>query len=261
LSLKFSRWLLVVSTLSAAGAPRSDEFIAGADVSHLVFFEDRGIVYRDDGQPQDALAILKRRGFNCARLRLFTSSAQQARANPYDSRNCLTNATARYGKPVIVAETAFPWDTHGAPIVGIDPGVKGQVEFVVALANVVKSVRDEMGIGIFWWGTEYQHLAGMGLAGFDTRSFFDLGGNILPAADALGQLTVPVRLSASLTDNVLTLNWPFSGAALSLVTAASLAPPVAWLPVTNAIHITGGVFGITLPASAKHDRYYRLQSN
>jgi ABC-type uncharacterized transport system involved in gliding motility auxiliary subunit len=48
----------VVSTLSAAGAPRSDEFIAGADVSHLVFFEDRGIVYRDNGQPQDAPAFL-----------------------------------------------------------------------------------------------------------------------------------------------------------------------------------------------------------
>jgi len=89
LSLKLSLWILVASTLSAAGAPRSGEFIAGADVSHLVFFEDRGIVYRDEGQPQDALAILKGRGLNCARLRLFTSSAQQAAANPYNFINNL----------------------------------------------------------------------------------------------------------------------------------------------------------------------------
>ena len=82
-------WIFVVSVLSIARAAAADEFVAGADLSHLVFFEDRGIVYRDGGVPQDALVILQRRGLNCARLRLFTSSAQQAQANPYNSTNNL----------------------------------------------------------------------------------------------------------------------------------------------------------------------------
>ena len=33
-------------------------------------------------------------------------------------RNCLTNAVLRYGKPVVVVETAFPW-TNSAPVLGI----------------------------------------------------------------------------------------------------------------------------------------------
>jgi hypothetical protein len=65
------------------------EFIAGADMSHLIFFEDRGITYRDAGQNQDALVILKKRGFNCVRLRLFTSSNAQGQANPYNYINNL----------------------------------------------------------------------------------------------------------------------------------------------------------------------------
>ena len=62
---------------SAAG-----DFVAGADFSLLAFFESRGIVYRDAGQAQDGLAILKRHGLNCVRLRLFTSSTAQAQADP-----------------------------------------------------------------------------------------------------------------------------------------------------------------------------------
>jgi len=53
------------------------EFIAGADMSHLAFFESKGVVYKDNGQPDDALLIIKRRGINCVRLRIFTSSPEQ----------------------------------------------------------------------------------------------------------------------------------------------------------------------------------------
>src|SRR5215467_12570467 len=67
----------------------ADEFIAGADFSHLQFFEDRGIVYKVNRQTQDGLAILKNHGINCVRLRIFTSSAAQAQADPYDYTNNL----------------------------------------------------------------------------------------------------------------------------------------------------------------------------
>jgi arabinogalactan endo-1,4-beta-galactosidase len=417
------------AVFSAAGG----EFIAGADVSHLVFFEDRGIVYRDEGQVEDALTILRRRGLNCARLRLFTSSAEQARANPYNSTNnldytlplalrvkkaglqfmldfhysdswadpgkqtkpaawtnlsfaqlerqmyeynsntiaafkaagatpeyvqvgneiiqgllwpdgkvggssdtpaqweklgillkaaiqgirdaagdppprivihidrggdwagtqwffdhltqqqvtfdvmgqsyypwwhgnldalrkCLTNSAARYAKPIVIAETAFPWTTNGTPLTGIAPGVDGQIRFVIELASIVKNLPGNVGAGIIWWGTEYQSVPGLGLAGFDSRSFFDREGNTLPVASALGQLTAPVQLTAGLTDDALILRWPFSAAGMVLMTATNLTPFAVWQPVPAALQSTGLTFSVALTARTNHSRFYRLES-
>src|ERR1035437_4909809 len=74
--------------LPVCGAAAGD-FVSGADFSDLGFFESQGVVYRDAGQPQDGLAILKRQGLTCVRLRLFTSSAAQAQADPYNYTNNL----------------------------------------------------------------------------------------------------------------------------------------------------------------------------
>mgnify|MGYP001466602607 FL=1 len=41
-------------------------------------------------------------------------------------RTCLTNAAMRYGKPMIVAETAFPW-ANSPDIYGIPASAGGQV--------------------------------------------------------------------------------------------------------------------------------------
>jgi len=420
--------------LLVACAARGGEFMAGADFSHLGFFEDRGIVYQDAGQPQDAFDILKRHGLTCVRLRLFTSSAAQAQANPYNYTNnleytlplavrarnaglqlllnfhysdtwadpgkqakpaawtnlatfdalerqlydynsntiatfkaagampeyvqvgneiiggmlwpdgrvggsydtpaqwsqlgrlikaairgirdaaganqpgimihidrggdwsgtrwffdnlrqqqvefdmigesyypwwhgspealrlCLTNATQRYGKPVIVVETAFPW-TNSANIYGIPATPEGQVAYVIELAKIVKGLPASNGLGIFWWGAEYVNLPGAALAGFDRRSFFDYEGNTLSVARAMGQLAAPVQMSATLTDTLLMLKWPLSGAGMSLMTASNLSPPIVWQPVTNPIQTTGVVFSTTLPAKVSHSRFYRLQSH
>jgi arabinogalactan endo-1,4-beta-galactosidase len=421
-----------------AGRVLAGEFVAGVDFSHLAFFEDRGTVYKVQGQTMDGLAILKSNGVNCVRLRLFTSSAAQAQANPYsytnnldynlplavrvknaglqllldfhysdtwadpgnqtkpvawtnltftqltqqmrtynsnciaafkdagampdyvqigneitsgmlwssgqvsgssntawsnlgklmkaaingikdaagtnppkiiihidrggdwsttqwyfdnvqfqqvpfdiigesyypfwhgsldDLRNCLTNAAQRYNKPVMVAETAFPW-SGTTNIYGIPPNTNGQVQYVVALAQVVKGIPGGKGAGIFWWGTEYQQLSGYNLAGFDRRSFFSSGsgapapaGSVLPVADAFGQLTAPVLMNASLTGTSVTLQWPLSGAGMTLATSTSLDASAAWSPVTDSIQSTGTVFTVTQPLDDSQSRFYRLQSN
>jgi len=409
------------------------DFIAGADLSHLGFFEDRGIVYKDGSEPQDALAILKRNGLSCVRLRLFTSSAEQARADAYNYTNnleytlplavrakraglqvmldfhysdswadpgkqskpsawaglnfaaleqrlydynsntiaafnaadalpeyvqvgneiiggmlwpegrvggsfdtlvqwtnftrlvkaairgikdaagtnapkiiihidrggdwggtqwffdnllqrqvefdiigesyypwwhgsltalrtCLNNAANKYGKPLVVIETAFPW-TNSTNIVGIPATPEGQTQFVTELAKIVKGVPNGRGAGICWWGTEYVRLQGVALAGFDRRSFFDYEGNALPVAEAFGQLTTPVRIRADLRASALTLQWPLSGAALSLATCTNLAQPL-WARITNTIQSTGAVFSVTLRTDDNvRGQWYRLQSN
>jgi len=407
------------------------DFAAGVDVSHLRFFEDRGIAYREAGRTGDALGILKKRGVNCARLRLFTSSAAQAAADPYNRinnleytiplavrvkqaglqllldfhysdtwadpgkqaqpaawtnltfaeleqriadyssngiaackaagalpdwvqvgneitsgllwpdgrvggayenaaqwsqlgrlvkaavrgirdaagtpppkimihvdrggdwattqwyfdnllreqvefdligqsyypfwhgdlealRNCLHLTASRYGKPVVVAETAFPW-TNSTDVVGLPATPDGQAAYVVELAKIVKGIPGGLGAGIFWWGTEYQRLAGVGTAGFEYRSLFGTGGDVLPAADVLGRLAAPITLKASLTNASLHLTWPLSGAGLACATSSNLAPPTTWFTSTNEIQASGLDFETTLPLGDEPSRFFRLQ--
>lgn len=51
----------------------SARFLIGADISALSQFESRGTVYRDAGQPADAIDIFTRNGWNCFRLRIFVN--------------------------------------------------------------------------------------------------------------------------------------------------------------------------------------------
>jgi arabinogalactan endo-1,4-beta-galactosidase len=412
--------------------PPSFPFVAGADFSLLSFFEDRGIHYKDRGQVLDGLSILKNHGFTCVRLRLFTSSAAQAQADPYNYTNnltytvplavrvknaglqfmldfhysdtwadpghqaipsawtnlsfpqlvqqmhdynsnaiasfnaagampdfvqvgneitggmlwpygqvngtspqwsqlgqlmnsaiqgikdaagaqmpkiivhidrggdwgttqwffdnllqqgvqfdiigesyypfwhgplsalsnCLSSAAKRYGKPVFVAETAFPWTNSfwTTNIVGLTPSPTGQVQYAVALAQVVKSVPNRMGAGVFYWGSEYQKVNGVNEAGFNTASFFDAGGNFLPGGNTFGQMAAPLWITAALNGTALQLNWPLSGAGASLMTTTGLASNL-WLPVTNSVQNTNGIFNVTLPIDPTQSRFYRLRSN
>ena len=416
-------------------APES--FIVGADMSHLAFFESKGKVYKDGGVTTNALAILQKYGVTCVRLRLFTSSAAQAAADPYnyinnldytiplaqrvknaglqfcldfhysdtwadpghqakpsawtnltfsalvqqmrsynsnsiaafraagampdyvqvgneitngmlwpdgevgggydttnqwsklgqlmnaavqgiqdasagttmpqiivhidrggdwggtqwffdnlnaqavpfdiigesyypfwhgtlaDLSNTVNNAANTYHKPVIVAETAFPWtNTYWTTSInGIMPSVTGQVQYVVALAPIVKGVSGGLGAGVFWWGAEYQDASGVNEAHFDTASWFDTGGNVLPAAVEFGQLSAPLNLNIQLNSPSVRLSWPLSGAGLSLMTTTNLSTPVTWSPVTDAVQNTGTVYWVTLPLGSSPQRFYRLQSN
>lgn len=427
--------LVYFDNVTNAPAPPTNsvaaDFIAGADLSHLKFFEDRGVSYRVNGQVQDALTILKNRGINCVRLRLFTSSAAQAQADPYnylnnlsytvplavrvknagmkllldfhysDSwadpgkqtkpaawtnlnaaaletqirdyssnaiatlaaagaspdfvqvgneitggllwtngaisgnynaawaslgrlmkaaitgirdaagstppriiihidrggdwsttqwyfdnlvyqqvpfdiigesyypwwhgspdqlRTCLSNAAGRYDKPVMVLETAFP-RANSTNIFGVPATPNGQVQFVIELAKIVKNVPNGRGAGIFWWAAEYQQVSGYNLAGFHQRSWFGADGNVLPAADAFGAMTSPVNISPTLSNNLLILKWPLSGAGLTLASSTNLAAPN-WTNATNAIQDTNPVFSTSVPLdSAVPARYFRLQSN
>jgi arabinogalactan endo-1,4-beta-galactosidase len=423
--------LLVLCVLSGT-ASSQPQFVAGADMSLVPFFESRGVVYQDAQGQLDALEILRNRGLNCVRLRLFTSSAGQAQKNPYNCINnldytvplaqrvkaaglplmldfhysdtwadpghqakpaawlnlsfpdlvqqvrsyssnciqllknanalpdyvqigneitggllwpdgkvrgtfdtpaqwarlgqllnaaaqgiregagseppkliihidrggdwdgtrwffdnlqrqqvpfdiigesyypfwhgplsslsrCLTNATQRYQRPIVVAETAFPW-MGSTNIYGLPPTPTGQVQFVAALAQVVKGLRGQLGAGIVWWGAKYQRVAGLSLAGFDRDSFFGDLGFVLPVADAMGQLAAPLLLRATIVDGSIQFVWPFSGAGLSLMQTPSLTEP-AWTPAAAQIQVTGLSFSTTVIAKPDARSFYRLQSD
>ncbi len=444
LKLKFAYLILGAAALFTPGTlPAQTNFIAGTDFSDLSFFESRGITYKDGGQVQDGIQILKNHGINCIRLRLWTSSAAQASADPYNYGNntnytvplavrvknagllfsldfhysdtwadpghqatpsawasltfpqlvqqmrtynsntiatfaaagampdyvqigneitdgmlwtngqltgtwsssnpswirlgqlmnaaiqgiedatnatgakmpkiivhidrggdwattksyfenlnaqgvpydiigesyypfyqgsptnlniCLSNAAVEFGKPIIVAEDAFPY-TNTCPsawlsqLYGYPPTPDGQVSFIAALAGIVESVPNHLGAGFFYWGAEYQAASGVNEAGFNTSSFFDAGGNVLPVASAVGGMAAPLLISPSLNGSNLQLQWPFSGAASILATTTALAPLTVWSSVSNTTQTTGAVFTITLPLDSSQTRFYRLQSN
>jgi arabinogalactan endo-1,4-beta-galactosidase len=348
---------LAAGPVEAAG---TKAFLAGADLSLVPYFQSHGVVYREQGRAGDPVLILKQRGVNCVRLRLFTSSPEQARTNPYNAINnrdytlplarhvkecglqllldfhysdtwadpqkqfipaawagldfpalvrrvhdytrdtladfraagaapeyvqigneitagllwpaghlprhgspgeagqwsrvgqllsaasegvrdgggspppriivhidrggdasanrwffdqlirtqhvpfdiigesyypfwhgsreqlagCLAETARRYGKPVMVAETAFPWTSRvwSTNLWNEPPTPAGQARYLADLTRVVHSVPGGLGAGVFWWGAEYQPLPGVNEAGLDTTSLFDDHGEVLPAA-------------------------------------------------------------------------------
>jgi arabinogalactan endo-1,4-beta-galactosidase len=180
---------------------------------------------------------------------------------PSNLNTCLSNAAIEFGKPIIVAETAFPWNNtswNSNNIFGFPLTPAGQVSFIAALAKIVKSVPSQLGVGVFYWGTEYQAVSGVNEAGFNTASFFDAGGNVLQVADAVGGMAAPLLIKPSLVlPTNLQLQWPFSGAALQLMISTSLSPPI-WSPVINSAQTTGAVFTVTLPVT-NNSIFYRLQ--
>jgi arabinogalactan endo-1,4-beta-galactosidase len=174
---------------------------------------------------------------------------------------CLNNAALRYNKLIVVAETAFPWnDTYWTTnIFGFTPSVTGQVSFMAALAQVIQSVPRHLGMGVFYWGAEYQAAKGVNESGFNTASFFDATGNVPPVADAVGGMAAPLAITAFFTNANLQLQWPLSGAASRLMSSTSLGPSAHWTSVTNQPGMSGAVFNLALPAGAP--AFFRLQSN
>lgn len=64
---------MAIIAVSAASQTPAMEFMAGADISALAELEDHGAVYKDGGQPGDAIGMFRDHGTNWFRLRLFVN--------------------------------------------------------------------------------------------------------------------------------------------------------------------------------------------
>jgi arabinogalactan endo-1,4-beta-galactosidase len=140
--------------------------------------------------------------------------------------NCLSNTAIRYGKPIIVAEDAFPY-TNTCPsswltnLYGYLPTPAGQASFVATVGQIIRNVPNNLGYGFFYWSTEYQAASGVNEAGFNTSSFFDQNGNLLPVANSVGGMGAPFILTQPTNLTVLAGgNAAFSAAVIG---ATSLA--------------------------------------
>ncbi|TKC81726.1 arabinogalactan endo-1,4-beta-galactosidase [Trinickia terrae] len=116
-----------------------------------------------------------------------------------DLQNNANDLATRYGKDVIVVETAYPWTTSDGDSepntmtntgsVTYPPTPAGQAQFLDALTGIVKAIPGGRGKGVFWWEPEWIPVAGVGWkvgAGdqWDNNTLFDFHGNALSSLSA-----------------------------------------------------------------------------
>lgn len=103
----------------------------------------------------------------------------------------------RYGKPIVIAETAYPftlgWNDNTGNFVGLSsqllPGyaatAQGQSDFVRDVAAIVKNVPSGRGMGVAWWAPEFSAFAGLG-SPWENLALVDFAHAALPALRTLG---------------------------------------------------------------------------
>ena len=127
----------------------------------------------------------------------------------YDLKTNLNELAERYGKPIVVVETAFPYvpqsmEKDGQVYKGKDavdhvlhypPSPEGQAEYLRQMTDVVRSIPNQLGIGMFYWAAAWVKTDGWGAPSWshdwEERALFNADGDALPALKALGEAAAP----------------------------------------------------------------------
>lgn len=113
----------------------------------------------------------------------------------------LTSLINKYQKPIIIAETSYPftlgWNDYTNNVVGnssqlipaYDATPDGQNAYTKALFEVMRNLPSKQGLGICWWAPEWVSFKGpTATNGSDAENLtlFDFNNNALPALTSLG---------------------------------------------------------------------------
>jgi arabinogalactan endo-1,4-beta-galactosidase len=119
----------------------------------------------------------------------------------YDFQTTLDDAAARYGKPVFVAETAYPFrldsddaltnqiDTTAELVSGYAATTTGQSNWLRDVMNIVEAVPNGRGLGVFYWEATWTAVTGNGWDptdatsgnGWENQALFGFDDKALPA--------------------------------------------------------------------------------
>ena len=106
----------------------------------------------------------------------------------------VTDLAERYQKPIVVAETAYPWSLENNDTMGNLVGpqsellpefpatVAGQRDFLLAEMKILHSLPDDLGRGLFYWAADDITSPRFGSV-FENAATFDFGGNVLESLD------------------------------------------------------------------------------
>ena len=112
--------------------------------------------------------------------------------------NLLALATT-INKPIIVAETAYPWSSNiynksweNKPGMTYQFSPQGQNGYISHVISIVKALPNGLGRGVWWWGAEFNSDQRSFVHDpWSYRSLFDHRGNALPALTTLCSAAVP----------------------------------------------------------------------
>ena len=124
----------------------------------------------------------------------------------------LNDLSVRYGKDIVIAETASPWSLEnfdGFPNIVNDPlqvhpgypaSVEGQQQFLEKLITILKEIPNQRGKGFFYYSPEYITSPLMDSC-WENVSLFDNYGELLPSVDAfipegLKRITIQTNMAA-----------------------------------------------------------------
>ncbi|MGW7286253.1 glycosyl hydrolase 53 family protein [Streptomyces sp. NPDC054847] len=122
-----------------------------------------------------------------------------------DLQTNLDDVSARYAKPVMVVETAYPFrldskDSHeniidlpGELVPGYPASPAGQAAWIRDVMNVVEAVPNGRGLGVVYWEPAWTAVSGNGWDpadpasgnGWENQALFDYDNRLLPAANWL----------------------------------------------------------------------------
>lgn len=181
-----------LARLLQAGLEGMDEAVAGRVRPQVMIHIDRGGDNAGARRFLDRLA-LRNVPFDVIGLSYYP----WWHGSPADLAANLGDLATRYGKDIIVVETAYPWtlgwrdSTHniiGLPsqlLPGYPASPEGQRAFLEAMLDIVRAVPDGRGIGVFWWGADWIPAPGFG-SSWENLALFDGEGRALPALSAFG---------------------------------------------------------------------------
>ncbi len=134
-----------------------------------------------------------------------------------DMENTIKAVAARYGKPVLIAETAYVWTLQWYDntnnLVGLPehllPGYAdlpdAQYRFLRDLIERVDNVPDGLGAGISYWAPEFVAVAGVGSV-WENATLFDDSGELLPAIQAFRERVNVSNEQPEINDVIPSLN-------------------------------------------------------
>ena len=201
-----------------------------------------------------------------------------------DGLQTVMNAiTARYRKPVIVAETAYAftsanadsqsnsWDGTNPTAGGFEVSVQGQATEMRDIMAAVAGVPRNMGLGVFYWEPDWIPVPGAGWItgqgdGWENQAWWDFNGKpldsmwtyrLVSVSKADLQATITSIPAIAIQTNVgvapvlpATVGAFFSDASYNQVPVTWAAVDPSQYAATGAFTVTGTVDGTTIPATA-----------
>lgn len=145
----------------------------------------------------------------------------------------LADTASRYNKPVLIAETAYPWTLNWADsqnnfvwqpsqlLPGFDATALGQHDYLNTLFDAQRRISGTLGAGVCYWAPEYAPFSGLP-SPWENLALFDFNANALQAWDAfLPYCAGDFDASRTVDDS----DFVFFAGAYNLLDCADLAMP------------------------------------